>query len=68
MVRLIRLTRIVKLYKHAKGKDASQITVVAEPSQIGKRMTELTTRRLIVMLLTLLIVCCIHISDVTIVP
>lgn len=53
IVRLIRLTRVVKLYKHAKSKDPNK--VIAAPSQIGKRMTDITTRRLILLLLTLLI-------------
>jgi class 3 adenylate cyclase len=55
IVRLVRLVRIVKLYKHAKGKDEVEDLQEGKPSQIGKKMTEVTTKRLIVLVLLLLL-------------
>jgi hypothetical protein len=52
------MVRIVKLYKMTKGDDASDIDdqIAAEPSKVGKKLTELTTRRVIVGILLMLVV------------
>lgn len=58
IVRLVRLVRIVKLYKHLKrqkGEDVDEDPINADqPSQVGKRLSDLTTRRLIILVLSLL--------------
>ena len=57
IVRLVRLIRIVKLYKHVNGKQKEGGDGVAnEPSQVGKILADLTTRRLIVLVLAMVLV------------
>jgi class 3 adenylate cyclase len=58
IVRLIRLVRIVKLYKIAAGESDANLDkqVAMEPSQVGKKLTELTTRRVIILVLLMVIV------------
>ena len=58
IVRLVRLIRIVKLYKHVGGKREKEggDPVATEPSQVGKILADLTTRRLIVIVLAMVIV------------
>mmetsp|Transcript_19276 Transcript_19276/g.68107 ORF Transcript_19276/g.68107 Transcript_19276/m.68107 type:complete len:865 (-) Transcript_19276:193-2787(-) len=59
VVRLVRLVRIVKLYKHVKrqkGEDVDEDPINADqPSQVGKRLSDLTTRRLIILVLAMLV-------------
>ena len=59
LVRLVRMVRVVKLYKmHGGGQDvmAEQRVSALEPSKVGKKLTEMTTRRLIVMILTMVLI------------
>lgn len=59
IVRLIRLIRIVKLFKHVQGQgspQAEQAKTVEQPSQVGKKLSDLTTRRVIMLVLLMLIV------------
>jgi hypothetical protein len=58
IVRLVRLVRIVKLYKLAAGVDDAELNeaIKREPTKVGKKLTELTTRRLIILVLLMLIV------------
>lgn len=59
IVRIIRMVRIVKLYKMTKGDegaDLDEIEIANEPSKVGKKLTELTTRRVIVLILVMLMV------------
>lgn len=57
IVRLVRMVRIVKLYKMSKGDEAEQLEpeVKNEPSKVGKKMSEMTTRRVIVIVLMLVL-------------
>jgi hypothetical protein len=63
VVRLVRMIRIVRLYKirkdHQDDQDEEEMTVeeqiAAEPSKVGKRLTELTTRRVIILVLAMII-------------
>eukprot|EP00753_Platysulcus_tardus_P010626 PLAT2913.1.p2 GENE.PLAT2913.1~~PLAT2913.1.p2 ORF type:complete len:895 (+),score=492.34 PLAT2913.1:104-2788(+) len=59
IVRLVRLVRLVKLYKHVKGEDddeEEEVEAAHEPSKVGKRLSERTTRGLIILVLTMLFV------------
>lgn len=59
IVRLVRMVRIVKLYKLKQGgNDLANLEqqIAAEPSKIGKKLTEMTTRRVICMVLAMLII------------
>lgn len=57
IVRLVRLIRIVKLYKHVGGQHGeSSVKNTNEPSQVGKHLSDLTIRRLIVLVLAMVIV------------
>ena len=53
IVRLVRMVRIVKLYKMTAGDDSvdQDEDNGAEPSKVGKKLTELTTRRVIMITL-----------------
>jgi class 3 adenylate cyclase len=57
IVRLVRMVRIVKLYKATqKGDDEVEIEDMAqEPSKVGKKLTELTTRRVILLVLVMIL-------------
>lgn len=55
ILRLVRLIRLVKLYKHANKREEETVDK-EEPSAIGKEMSDLTTRRLILLILTMLMV------------
>jgi len=62
VVRLVRLVRLVKLYKmHNKNddEDGGQIgasTVHHQPSKVGNKLSDLTMRRLIVLILTVIVI------------
>jgi len=62
VVRLVRLVRLVKLYKmHNKNNDddggaIGQSAVRHEPSKVGNKLSDLTMRRLIVLILTVIVV------------
>jgi hypothetical protein len=61
IVRLIRLVRLVKLYKQReklKGNviDESVQTFDMEPSKVGKRLSELTTIRIIILILMMILI------------
>jgi class 3 adenylate cyclase len=62
IVRLIRLVRLIKLYKQReklKGNDvvdASMPIFDAEPSKVGKKLTELTTIRIIILILMMILI------------
>lgn len=57
IVRLVRMVRIVKLYKmhHGDEDDQLEAAIAAEPSKVGKKMSEMTTRRVIVIVLLLVL-------------
>ena len=57
IVRLVRMVRIVKLYKMTAGDEAVDVAedAGAEPSLVGKKLTELTTRRVIVIVLMMIL-------------
>jgi|GEM_PF-2019334 len=56
VVRLVRLIRIVKLYKVARGDSGEEDQVTDEnPSLVGKKLSDRTMRRVIVVVLTMLI-------------
>lgn len=55
IVRLVRMVRIVKLYKMHGAKEVEQTSTI-EPSKVGKKLTEMTTRRLICMILAMVLV------------
>ena len=55
IVRLIRLVRLVKLFKQVKPGD-KELDVKTEPSNVGKVLSESTTRRVIVMVLLMLVI------------
>lgn len=57
IVRLVRMVRIVKLYKMtAKGEDVDlEEDASSEPSKVGKKLTELTTRRVICIVLIMIL-------------
>ena len=57
IVRLVRMVRIVKLYKMHQGDEDDQLeaAIAAEPSKVGKKMSEMTTRRVIVIVLLLVL-------------
>lgn len=57
IVRLVRMVRIVKLYKMSKGGHDEELEeqIRAEPSKVGKKMSEMTTRRVIVIVLCLVL-------------
>lgn len=54
--RLVRMVRIAKLFKLKSNKEDLETQDVSEPSTVGKILTELTTRRLIILVLTMIIV------------
>ena len=54
IVRLVRLVRIVKLFKQVQNDEDTNVK--DEPSNVGKVLSELTTRRVILMVLTMLII------------
>lgn len=56
IVRLVRMVRIVKLYKMKNKNDEEHEQEISEPSKVGKTLTELTTRKLILMVLAMIIV------------
>lgn len=62
IVRLIRLVRLVKLYKQReklRGNeiiDSSLPVLDAEPSKVGKRLTELATIRIIILILMMIVI------------
>mmetsp|Transcript_13677 Transcript_13677/g.43187 ORF Transcript_13677/g.43187 Transcript_13677/m.43187 type:complete len:900 (+) Transcript_13677:213-2912(+) len=56
IVRLVRMVRVVKLYKMHNSNDEAMIDNTLEPTQVGKKLTEVTTRRLILMMLTIIMV------------
>lgn len=56
IVRLVRMVRVVKLYKMHNSNDAALVDDTLEPTQVGKKLTEVTTRRLILMMLTMIMV------------
>lgn len=56
IVRLVRMVRVVKLYKMHNGSDDAVQDTSLEPSSVGKKLTEITTRRLILMMLTMIMV------------
>jgi len=56
IVRLVRMVRIVRLYKMKSNKEDLDMSNVSEPSKVGKILTELTTRRLIILVVTMIIV------------
>ena len=59
LVRLVRMVRVVKLYKlGSKGDDIEVNTSEAtlEPTKVGKKLNEMTTRKLILMILGTVIV------------
>ena len=56
IVRLVRMVRIVKLYKMSKGDDTEMTEEIAnEPSKVGKKMSEMTTRKVIIIVLLLVL-------------
>jgi hypothetical protein len=56
IVRLVRMVRIVKLYKMTAGDDDVDMEDTgAEPSKVGKKLTELTTRRVIIITLGMIL-------------
>ncbi|KAJ1450093.1 hypothetical protein M885DRAFT_533256 [Pelagophyceae sp. CCMP2097] len=56
IVRLVRMVRVVKLYRlHSKGDGEGPVDTL-EPTQVGRKLTETTTRRLIIMILTMILV------------
>ena len=61
IVRLVRMVRVLKLYKAAQGK-AGNAEMIGKPdltldggSKVGKKLTELTTRKVIILILSLVI-------------
>lgn len=56
IVRLVRMVRIVRLYKMRAKKEEMEMENISEPSKVGKKLTELTTRRLIILVVTMIIV------------
>jgi len=58
LVRLVRMVRIVKLYKMHAGDEEEVVNdkVEIEPTKVGKKLNEMTTRKLILMILTTIIV------------
>eukprot|EP00632_Arachnochrysis_sp_CCMP2950_P001313 CAMPEP_0185705634 /NCGR_PEP_ID=MMETSP1164-20130828/20270_1 /TAXON_ID=1104430 /ORGANISM="Chrysoreinhardia sp, Strain CCMP2950" /LENGTH=833 /DNA_ID=CAMNT_0028373023 /DNA_START=368 /DNA_END=2868 /DNA_ORIENTATION=+ len=56
IVRLVRMVRVVKLYKMHNSNDVEMINDTLEPTHVGKKLTEVTTRRLILMMLTMIMV------------
>lgn len=54
IVRLVRMVRVVKLYKMHNSNDDALVDDTLEPTQVGKKLTEVTTRRLILVMLTLI--------------
>ena len=56
IVRLVRMVRIVKLYKMTAGDENVDVEDSgAEPSKVGKKLTELTTRRVIIITLGMIL-------------
>jgi hypothetical protein len=57
IVRLVRMVRIVKLYKMTAGDESVNVEedTGAEPSKVGKKLTELTTRRVIIITLGMIL-------------
>lgn len=60
IVRLVRLIRIAKLYKHVSEQQQHQAELerpsqIDEPSMVGKKLADLTTRRVILLVLLMLI-------------
>eukprot|EP00753_Platysulcus_tardus_P015585 PLAT5105.1.p1 GENE.PLAT5105.1~~PLAT5105.1.p1 ORF type:complete len:852 (+),score=467.46 PLAT5105.1:115-2670(+) len=57
VVRLVRLVRLAKLYKQVGSGDETEQEIVLrdEPSKVGKKLSDLTTRRVIIIVLGLLI-------------
>lgn len=55
LVRLFRMLRILRILKKNKGNEV-KVVEINEPSKIGKVLTEKTTRRLIVLVLSIIIV------------
>ncbi|OQR87222.1 Voltage-gated Ion Channel (VIC) Superfamily [Achlya hypogyna] len=58
LVKLIRLIRLIRISRIFRTKAADEVKVVKlnEPSKVGKILTELTTRRLIVLVLVMVVV------------
>ena len=57
IVRLIRLIRIVKLFKHAEDRrNTGTSELDDEPTKVGRKLSDLTTRRVIMLVLSMLIV------------
>jgi len=56
IVRLVRMVRVVKLYKMHNNNEDALGTDTLEPTQVGKKLTEVTTQRLILMMLTIIMV------------
>jgi hypothetical protein len=61
IVRLVRMVRVLKLYKAAQGK-AGNGELIGKPdltldggSKVGKKLTELTTRKVIILILSLVV-------------
>ena len=54
IVRLVRMVRVVKLYKMHNGADDAMQDTSLEPSSVGKKLTEITTQRLICMMLVMI--------------
>ncbi|RHY53942.1 hypothetical protein DYB34_007191 [Aphanomyces astaci] len=55
MVKLIRLIRLIRVSRMFRSKEDSKVVQLNEPSKVGRILTELTTRRLIVLVLTMII-------------
>ncbi|ETW06787.1 hypothetical protein H310_02942 [Aphanomyces invadans] len=55
MVKLIRLIRLIRVSRMFRNKDEAEEVQLNEPSKVGRILTELTTRRLIVLVLTMVI-------------
>mmetsp|Transcript_5433 Transcript_5433/g.17105 ORF Transcript_5433/g.17105 Transcript_5433/m.17105 type:complete len:901 (+) Transcript_5433:90-2792(+) len=56
IVRLVRMVRVVKLYKMHNNSEDALGNDTLEPTQVGKKLTEVTTQRLILMMLTIIMV------------
>ncbi len=56
IVRLVRMVRVVKLYKMHNSNEDVLGNDTLEPTQVGKKLTEVTTQRLILMMLTMIMV------------
>jgi len=59
IIRLVRLVRLVKLYKVTVGRDDEKRMkqrIREQPSKVGEKMSEMTTRRVIMMVLTLILI------------